>query len=526
MSRKPELSRSVCRAPTCSMADNRIRIAVGQISQESDHFVSKPCELEMFRDSYLHEKEELFALSGTETEVAGILETLESDANVEIVPLIAARSNSAGPLSRDCYTYLRESLLSALKDARPVDGVILSHHGSMAAVFEDDPEGDIALEVRKTVGDDVPIVLTLDLHGNVTERMVVASNAILGYEHYPHDDVYSTGVRGASLLLKTVRGEIKPTIASARIPMLLTGFNGSTEGAGPFADLMKTAKRLEAEAGVLSASLFLVGSYLDVPDIGCTAVVVTDGDSVLAVRKAQDLAMKFWRKRDSFLVDVVSVAEAVKRGREQAEGGPILLLDTADTTGGGAAGDSIALVRELIAASVSEPCFAVVVDPDAVQTCLRAGIGSEVSLALGHKIDPAWGDPLNVHGRVRRTSDGRFQYQGGPFGGTWGSMGPSAVLQIGSIEVLIMSKPTYDWADEQYRAVGMNPERAKFIGVKNMMNFRRGYRGLMANYYCLDLPGPTPPDMRLLDFKRVPRSHYPFDRGHDPPALQIHTSRH
>jgi microcystin degradation protein MlrC len=184
----------------------RRRIAVGQISSESNHFVSTPCELDFFRKTgYLLEGNELLTLAGTDTEVAGILATLEEAEDVDIVPLLAARANSSGPLSFACYSFLKDHLLTSLRTGGSVDSVILSHHGSMAAEGEDDPEGDIAGAVRDIVGPTVPIVMTVDLHGNVTRRMVEATNAILGYEHYPHDDVYTTGVRGASVVLRTVR---------------------------------------------------------------------------------------------------------------------------------------------------------------------------------------------------------------------------------------------------------------------------------------------------------------------------------
>ena len=172
---------------------------------------------------------------------------------------------------------------------------------------------------------------------------------------------------------------------------------------------------------------------------------------------------------------------------------------------------------------MTEPCLAMVVDPEAASTCVESGVGTQVSLRLGHKRDPAWGDPINVTGKVLRISDGRFQYSGGFLGGRWTNMGPSAVLGIGSVQVLISSYPTYDWADEQYRSVGMQPEKAKFVGVKNMMNFRFGYGGIMKGYFVLDLTGPTPPDIRTMKLQRVSRPLFPLDDPTDP-EIQISTS--
>jgi microcystin degradation protein MlrC len=504
---------------------SKLRIAVGQISSESNHFVSAPCELSLFRHTgYLLEGNDILDLKGSGTEVSGILRVLESASEIELVPLIAARANSSGPLSEDCYRYLRDNLVGRLRHALPVHGVILSHHGSMAAPNEDDPEGDIAEEIRRMLGPAVPLIITHDLHANVTRKRVEAANAIIGYEHYPHDDVFQTGERAARLLLRTLRREVSPVIGHAKLPLLLTAFNASTAWDTPYAQIMQAAKAMEKDPGILSTSVFLVGSYIDVPDIGCNAVVVADGDLDLAVRKARDLAEVFWARRREFEVETLSVGEAVRRGRK-LDGGPVLLLDTADTTGGGSSGDSIGLVRGLLESEVAERSLAMVVDPAAAADCTRAGVGAELTLDLGHKLDPVWGRPLRVTGRIVRVENGQFQYAGGIQGGRWATMGPSAVFKVGNLEILIQTYPTYDWADEQYRAVGMNPDTAKFVGVKNMMNFRFGYGKVMKGFFVLNLPGPTPPDMRMLPFKRVRRPVFPLDSSLEEVAIRISTSR-
>lgn len=507
------------------MEGSNLRIALGQISSESNHFVYSPCELDMFRNTgYLLESNDLFQLKGGGTEVAGALAVLEDPGDVDVVPLLAARANSSGSLSGECYVYLRDGVLGRLRQALPVDGVLLSFHGSMTARGIDDPEGDLAAAVRKIVGITVPIVITHDLHANVTRKRVEVANAILGYEHYPHDDVLQTGERGATLLLKAVRREVRPVMGHAKLPLLLTAFNAGTTWDSPYAQLMQEAKALESEPGVLSASVFLVGSYIDVPDVGCNTVVVMDGNVDSAERKARTLARKFWVRRKAFEVETWSVKEAVERGRK-IEGGPILLLDTVDTTGGGASGDGIGLVSGLLDAGVTEPSIAMVVDPEAALACTRRGVGGDLTLYLGHKLDPVWGKPIRLTGKVIHLSDGRFRYTGGILSGTWATMGPSAVFQVKNIQILIQSYPTYDWADEQYRLVGLNPQTAKFVGVKNMMNFRFGYRDLMKGFFVLNLPGPTPPDMRMLPFKRVKRPLYPLDELPERPEIQISTSQ-
>jgi microcystin degradation protein MlrC len=489
----------------------RVRIAIGQISSESNHFAGRLCEVDFFRATgYWLEGREVFNLTASDTEVGGMLQACRVERDVDVAPLLATRANSSSVLSDKCWSYLKRRMLRRLKAAGKVDGVAISHHGSMAVENEDDPEGDLAVEIRRIIGPRTPFAMTLDLHGNVTRRMVEATNIICGYETYPHQDAHRTGQRATAMLLRTIRGEIRPVMAHVKLPMLLTAFHGSTFGKGGFARLMRAAKSSERQRDVLSTSLFFVGSYLDMPDMGCSTLVIADGDAKLATRHATSLAKSFWANREEFSVETMSATEAVKRGR-RIEGGPVLLLDTADTTGGGAAGDSIALVKGLLDADVTEPCLAMVVDPVAARRCHTAKIGTKLRLSIGHRVDPKWGKPLTVTAKLLRKTDGRFRYSGGIFGGTTASMGRSAVLQIGGIQLLVMTHPTYDYAREQYESAGLDPRRAKFVGVKNMMNFRFGYRDIMKGCFVLDCPGPTPMDMRAQPFGRVKRPIFPLD---------------
>ena len=500
-----------------------MRIAIAQISSESNHFVTTECELDFFRKTgFLLEGQRLFELRGSGGEVGGMLFRLP-DREGRQRRATSGRPRELRLASQLLVTNLRSAPAGPSRRVMPVDGVLLSHHGSMAAAGEYDPEGDVAAEVRALVGRNTPVIMTLDLHGNITRRMVESCSAILGYEEYPHRDTFRTGQRAAQLVVRTVRGEVSPSMACAKLPLLLTAFHGTTDGDEPFGRLMRRAKELEGEQGILSCSMFFVGSYIDVPEMGSSAVVLSDGDPQRSVSEASSLAREFWRTRDRFAVETVSVSEAVQRGMA-IEGGPVLLLDTADTTGGGAAGDGAGLIRGLLDAHTAEPSMAMVVDPEAAQRCAAAGTGAEIELLLGHRIDPQWGKPVALHVKVFRVFEGKFQYSGGILGGTEATMGPSAVVQSGALSLLIATYPTYDWADEQYRCAGLDPRQAKFVGVKNMMNFRTGYGAFAKGHFVLDLPGPTPPDMRMLPFRRVPRPIYPLDSFDAEPVARMYSN--
>jgi microcystin degradation protein MlrC len=485
------------------------RVAIGSIFAESSHFLTTRIDLSYFENTYVYQGGDIFKLVGTDCEIAGILNVCDRE-GAEIIPLVAARSVSGGPVTDDCYDHLKHMLLTPLREALPVDGVILPLHGAMTTVTDDDAEGDLIEAVRKIVGQNTPIIVTLDLHAHVTQKMVENANALISFTHYPHDDTFTTGERSAALLFKILHGEVTPVIAMAKVPVICSGINGMTFGDAPMAHLTQRARQLESKAGILSVSVFHVQPSIDVPGMGSGGLVVTDNDLERAEHEACDLAIDYWRWRHAFEPEIITVADAVERGRK-ISGGPVLLVDTADCVGGGAAGDSVALLQQLLNLGVTEPTFLMVIDPDAAQACSQAGIGAQVSLDLGYKIDPSWGKPMRVEGIVRHLLDGKFRYKGGIYGGTIGDMGLSSVLQIGSIHVLIMSRPTYDWLDEQFHTAGLDARDAKFIGVKNPMNFNFAYRDIAKGVFIVDTPGPTPPTLRHMPFKRLLRPFFPVD---------------
>ena len=497
-------------------------IAIGSIFLECNHFGGAPADLESFRRSELLFGSDLQDL--TEGTVGGMLQALR-EVGAGCAPLLVATACPSGPVTRECYQALKADLVGRLRAALPVAGVLLALHGSAAADGAGDLEGDLLEAVRETVGDAVPIVATLDLHAHVTAAMVDAADALLAWETYPHRDAFSTGERGARCLLDILSGRLRPAMALAKVPVLVSGVLGHTEGAGPFADVMRLAKSCESRDEVYSTSALLVHPYLDLPDMGGGGLVVTHHNPALAAKLATEIAELYWRKRFDLEPPTFSAAEAIERGRQLAPG-PVLLVETADCCGGGAAGDSAATLRALLEAGVSERSLVPIVDPAAAAACHRAGVGQQVSLELGHHIDPQWGRPVAVTGRVRRLSDGNFCYRGGIWEGREGRMGPSACLEVGSIQICIASHATYEWCGEQYDLLDMPAEQARFLVVKNPMNYGMAYRHLARGEFILDTPGPTPATLRTATYHHMPRPYFPADPEIPGMAPRVVMSRH
>lgn len=483
------------------------RIAVGGFFTECNHFSTPGVSYADFEATEFRRGDAM--LEGSTGAVAGMLAALREHA-AEAVPLLLASAVCGGPVVSDAYRRIKDELLERLRAVVPVDGVLLSLHGSMTIEDLGDPEGDLLQSVREIVGPGVPVVASLDHHAHVTRAMIDNADALVAWETYPHRDAITTGGRGAKLLLDTLAGRVRPVMAMAKVPVIVSGVHGHTDGEGPFADVMRLAKSFESRKGVLSTAAFLVHPYLDLDDMGGGGLVITDNDPALAASLAREIAMLYWSRRADLEPRVYTPAEAIIEGNK-IDGGPVLLVETADCCGGGAAGDSVHTLRALLDAGVRETSLVPVVDPAAAALCHAAGVGNEITLELGHRLDAKWGTPLRVRGAIERLSTGDFIYSGGFWAGLSKSMGPTAVLAIGAVRVLIASRPTYDWKDEQFRSVGLDAASSKFVVVKNPMNFRFAYDGLAKAAFILDTPGPTPATLRHVRFHNLRRPYFPAD---------------
>ena len=272
----------------------RYRVAVGSILTESNQFTDKVTTLTDFERTELRRGTEILEIDAGV--MGGMLSTLR-ERDLDILPLIVATAVPGGVLTSECYRQLKGELLASLKATLPVNAVLLALHGAAAVQDEGDLEGNLLEAVRELVGPQVPVIGTLDLHAHVTERMIQRADALLAWETYPHKDSFTTGCRGARLLVEILDGKVRPTMAMAKVPVLVGGVNGGTEGEGPFADIMHFAKSHEGKGSVISTSVFLVHPYLDATDMGGGGLVITNNDEGRAADLAREIAWKYWQKR-------------------------------------------------------------------------------------------------------------------------------------------------------------------------------------------------------------------------------------
>jgi microcystin degradation protein MlrC len=342
--------------------------------------------------------------------------------------------------------------------------------------------------------------------------MVAHADLLIGYQKYPHTDMYETGVRTARLLLDHLANRIRPTMALAKRHMVLSPVRTTTD-VPPFKDLMAKTEALAAEGRVLAASLFPVQPWLDIPDLGFAALVVTDKDPQGARRIADQLADEMWARRDECDPRLVSLDRAIRRGLA-AERGPVVIGDSGDAPSGGAPGDSSAVLRSLLAHGVDRSdrtALLTLVDSPAVRAAHQAGVGGRFSHAVGHSISRDAGQPVPVTGVVRTLGDGRHRTTGPGMTGVVVSMGRTAVVACGGILILLMERPTIEWDPGLYRSIGLEPSEMDLVFVKSPSHFRVAYAPLAAELLMAETPGCTCCDMRKLRFRHATRPLYPLD---------------
>jgi microcystin degradation protein MlrC len=495
-----------------------VRVAIAELKQETNTFVPRPTTLEDFRTWHLWTGGEVVQRSaGTNVEVAGFLDVLD-EAGIEAVPILATFAMSGGRVEAEAYRTLRDQLLAGLAAAGPLDGVLLALHGAMVTEDEDDPDGETIAAVRAAIGPDVPLVVTLDLHANLTRRCVDGADAIVGFRTSPHIDQRDTGRRGAAVLVRMLRDGVRPAMAFVKVPMVVPASTHMHHLPGPFQRLMQAAAAAEG-AAVLSASVFTVQPWLDIAEMGFATVAVSDGDPDLAGRVATELAELAWAEREAFMeTELAPIDEAIARALA-APAGPVVLSDLADGTGAGSPGDATAVIAALLAADPAEPALVCVRDAEAAAAAIAAGEGAMVDLEVGGKLDAVYNRPVRLRGTVTFAGPARFRFAGGGYTGVEMDMGRCAVVRAGNVAVLLLGNSVMTVDPAMYRAVGLEPAAARIVVVKSHIQFRAGYEGIAKEIILLDSPGMSSDHLESLPWQKIERRLFPLDRGIDYTAV-------
>jgi len=449
--------------------------------------------------------------TGTASCLGGYLKVAESR-NVEIVMGIAAGAPPSGRVEDDAFEYMCGEIVSL---AGKIDALLLDLHGAMASKTYDDAEGELLQRIRNSYPD-LPISVSLDMHANVTEKMVRNCSVLTGYHTYPHIDMDTTAQRGAEIFFDMLEGKVNPTMYWENAPMLPHVMRQGTDDY-PNQALQQQAIELE-QSSCLGVSLFTGFPHADIHDAGLSVVVITDDNHQSAVSHAASLLDQAWQDREKFIYQLEPLEQSIQRAQSAAETdgeGPVIILDHYDNTASGGTMDTTEVLAAVFAAGLDDVAVFGFYDPEVVQQMLDAGVGATVTVNLGGKLPmPALevqSKPITLTGEVKLLSNGKFKARVAMARGLTINMGPSAVLSVGGVDIAIISRHTEPYDPECFRSLGMEPTQRKYLMLKSRIHYRVGFKPIAKEIVECAGCGVCTSDYSQVNFENVRRPIFPLD---------------
>jgi len=483
-----------------------LRLAIGGIQHESNTFNPRPTPLADFRIE--RGQDVVLRWGQARHEISGFVKAA-SELDYEVVPTMMAFAWPAGPVTREAFDALTGELITLLKNASPLDGLLLALHGAMVSEADPDGDGAVLKRLRQVLGKDFPIVVTHDYHANVSQAEIENCLALLIEQTNPHVDQLERGMLAARILTDTIRGKRRPVQALSKPPIIhnIVFQNTSAE---PAAGFRRAAQELEKQAGILAVSVAGGYQFADVVEMGPSVVVVADGDMALAQREAERLSDMVFQGLSSLSLDLPDAARAVQLAKA-SPATPVVLVDMGDNVGGGSSADSTFVLKELLAQG-AEGWVVVLADPEAAQACARAGIGATLALDVGGKMDRFHGEPVRVTGRVKCLHDGQFEELHSIHGGQrYFDQGLTAVLQMPGPAlgvqsyIVLITERVPPVSLQQLISVGIQPQGQKILVAKAVMAHRAAYAPIAGRTIEVDTPGLTTVNPARYTYRHVRR---------------------
>lgn len=482
------------------------RIAVGGFLHETNTFAPTKATWEAFVHgggwpAMTIGADVLKVMRGINVGLAGFVE--EADAKGwELTPTVACGASPSAHVTEDAFERVVKIMIDGIKAAGQLDAVYLDLHGAMVTEHLDDGEGEILARVREVIGPDLPLVVSIDLHANVTPRMIEHADALIAYRTYPHVDMADTGRASARHLELLLRSGQKFAKAFRQLPFLIPiswqcTFDQPTKG------IYDKLAALESEA-VPTLSFAPGFPAADFPD--CAPSVFAYGRTQADADAAADaVAALVAGHEDDFDGKIYSPDEGVKHAIELARTAakPIIIADTQDNPGAGGDSDTTGMLRALVRNNAQRAAIGVIYDPDAAKAAHAAGVGAMISLSLGGKSGVPGDTPFEEIFVVEQLSDGRFVAPGPYFGGREMEMGPSACLRIGGVRVVVASHKAQLADQAMYRYVGIEPTAQAILVVKSSVHFRADFQPIAERLLICAAPGAMPADTAALPWRRL-----------------------
>ena len=490
-----------------------MKILIGKLGAESNAFATEICDMKRFAPHGICQGTRIFdVFRGTADYLGGMIQAGEEE-GVEMIPSIGIL-NAVPVLEKDCLEEAADLLVSYIEKYKDeIDGICLGMHGAGAAKEIPDMEAYTLSRVREIVGPDMPIMSSLDLHGNISEEMAELSSGLFGVKNYPHIDENPAGYLAMKTLIRTIRGEVKPVVAVRRIPLMIMPAIGCTFKS-PMMDIRDHLAEYVKENGLIDATFFHGFSYTNVPCCGASVVVVSEKD---AQKHADILAEWVWERRAELVPECLSCSEALDRAMEELDKpgkGYVVINETSDNPGGGTPGDGTHLLREFLKRNEPGMLFGAITDAEFAEKAHKAGVGGTVSGLLGGKTDKLHGEPIEIKDAVvLNLSDGEGTYVSPMLSGLRIRLGKTARIRVGNVEIVVGSvKGSQGMDDRPYLMTGADINEYRIIGLKSSIHFRAWFDGHAKAIVTADPPGIHTSNITQLPFTDIPRPAYPLDK--------------
>ena len=504
-----------------------MRIAILGMYHETNTFA---VEVNDSIDIPIEVGEEVITQAHPRSSVGGFVEVARAN-DLELIPILSVnfmRYSRGGIVTAPVFEHFVGRMIEGLRQAGPLDGVYFALHGAMAvAAPYQDAEASLIRAVRELLGDTIPCVGTYDFHANYTEWECSAL-VPFPFNTNPHIDGYERGIEAAACLIRMLRGEVKPVTRYIHVPIIGPNIGQSTwahksdeEQRLPLYQLNELRAKLEQEPGVINLTIQGGYGYSDLPYTGMSIIATTDNDPALADRLAKQLARELWAKREEIrsVRPIYAIDEGVRRAMNFGDG-LICLVDLGDDPGSLCPADSPAVLESLLRLGASD-CALTIRDPEVVRAGMAAGVGTEITMEVGAKIDQRFYQPLRVTGYVKSIDDGKYKIVGPTHGG-WSrevvkeafrdaNVGPRVVLRIGNKVDVIFSNHRTGKDRDFFKSAGIVLEEKRIIVVKSNQAHRASFDPVVAANIELDTPGVSTPNYSRLPFQHIPRPIYPID---------------
>lgn len=488
------------------------RVLVCEFHEETDTFnpiVMTQEDFATFR--YTEGKVGYEQCKGQNCATHGIIDAIEK-AGGEVIPSVFVFALAGGRVSDRVLEFVLERISHYVGKSGPIDAVCALLHGATCTESDNDACGTVLTHLRDLLGEEIPITVALDLHANVTETILKTADVVCGHQTYPHVDIYETAYRAGTMCMRLLEGK-SAYMAAVRIPVMVPPVGYSTQEE-PFKSVVDSGNQLVNDGMLLDYTVFNVQAWMDVPEISSAVVAVAE-DAETAKRHADMLAKKFFDNRDGYWPDLMSIDEVIDHAENPATQKPVILVDSADSPNGGAVGDSVAVALRLQERGSKLSAAMFVKDPEVVAQAFAVGVGSSAEFTLGAKFTADIPGPMVATGTVRSLHDGKAKREGPVNRGEPFSVGKSAVITFGNMDVLVCEAPAVPGDPQLFRHFGIEPTMYDLVVVKANASFRASYCAFAGEICYADTPGAGAANLKRFRWKHLPKGIYPFDLAED-----------